>query len=674
MKLLDNLKMRNKFILMLFFPIAGLLYFAATEISLEYRVVSNMDKILTLSDYAVKASNVVHEVQKERGMTAGFLGSKGKKFSTDLPEQRIAADVKIEILTSIVEDLDAAIYGRAFNSAIKSALSDLSEIRSERGQIDNFSASTSEAIGFYTKLNKKLLKTIEQIALLSEDASVSKQSAAYANFLKSKERAGIERAVLASTFAANKFASNMYDKFNELVTEQETYIRVFYSFATEEQKEFYKKTLVGSDVNDVKKYRQMARDNKNSKRGFNVDPGNWFKAASGRINLLKQVEDSFSGDLAKTASHLSAVALTSFWRALIISLVAATVTLVFSFLVVRSVTQPLNNALSRMRDIAEGEGNLTKRIEVNSNDEIGMLCVAANNFIQKIHDVISSVKSNAEGLSDASSQVNNAAQDLSSGSSQQAASVEETSSSLEQMSATVNQNAENASQTEKMASNSASQAEVGGKQVAETVTAMKNIAEKIGIIEDIAYQTNLLALNAAIEAARAGEHGRGFAVVASEVRKLAGRSETAAGEISSLAKNSVAVAEGAGQLLEEIVPSIVKTAGLVEEINASSEEQASGISEINGAMEQLDTVTQNNASLAEELSATAEEMTAQVQSLADMMSFFTVSDQAVASVSALPVTSNVRSIAAYTSATPERNRPSGSLSQDAGIPEEFVRY
>lgn len=668
MKIIDNLKIRNKFILMLFFPIFGLLYFAITEIVLEYRVSSNMEQILTLSDYGVKASNVVHELQKERGMTAGFLGSKGTKFVAELPEQRIATNSKIDILTTTIDKLDTSSYNRAFNSAIKSLLSDLSVIRSKRSLIDTLEIATPAAIGFYTTLNSKLLSSIGQIAMLSADADVSKQAAAYVNFLMSKERAGVERAVLANTFAAKQFAPKMYDKFNGLVTEQATYINVFNNFASEEQQKFLQKTLVGNDVNEVFRFRKIARENVNSKNGFGVDSADWFKAATGRINLLKEVEDKFSQDLADTASIKSNAASASFFKALLISIIAASVTFIFSYLVVKGVTGPLNDALARMRDIAEGEGDLTKRIDVKSNDEIGMLCAAANNFIQKIHDVISSVKTNAEGLSDASNQVNSAAQDLSSGSSEQAASVEETSSSLEQMSATVNQNAENASQTEKMASNSAIQAAEGGKQVAETVVAMKDIAEKIGIIEDIAYQTNLLALNAAIEAARAGEHGRGFAVVASEVRKLAGRSETAAGEISALAKSSVAVAEGAGKLLEEIVPSIAKTAELVEEINASSEEQASGITEINGAMEQLDTVTQNNASLAEELSATAEEMTAQVQSLADMMSFFTVSQGTNAP---LVVSTNIAQI----SATKKQHQASAVMIKSAGeLPDEFVRY
>ena len=192
------------------------------------------------------------------------------------------------------------------------------------------------------------------------------------------------------------------------------------------------------------------------------------------------------------------------------------------------------------------------------------------------------------------------------------------------MSASINQNTENAKVTDGMASQAAKQAAQGGEAVTETVTAMKQIAGKIGIIDDIAYQTNLLALNAAIEAARAGEHGKGFAVVAAEVRKLAERSQIAAQEIGELASGSVDKAESAGRLLGEIVPAISKTSDLVQEITAASEEQSAGVSQVNTAMGQLNQITQQNASSSEELAATAEEMSSQATQLQNLMAFFKV--------------------------------------------------
>ncbi|WP_409457151.1 methyl-accepting chemotaxis protein [Pseudomonas oryzihabitans] len=211
---------------------------------------------------------------------------------------------------------------------------------------------------------------------------------------------------------------------------------------------------------------------------------------------------------------------------------------------------------------------------------------------------------------------------MSQATTEQAASVEETSSSIEQMSASIAQNTENAKVTDGMAGKASREAAEGGQAVGETLVAMKTIADKIGIVDDIAYQTNLLALNAAIEAARAGEHGKGFAVVAAEVRKLAERSQVAAQEIGTVAKGSVALAERAGTLLDQIVPSIGKTSELVQEIAAASEEQSSGASQINQAMLQLNQITQQNASASEELAATAEEMSGQAEQLQRLMGFF----------------------------------------------------
>jgi methyl-accepting chemotaxis protein len=211
---------------------------------------------------------------------------------------------------------------------------------------------------------------------------------------------------------------------------------------------------------------------------------------------------------------------------------------------------------------------------------------------------------------------------LSRGTSEQAASVEETTASLEEMHASITQNAENSRQMEQTAVKGAKDVKESATAVAESVDAMKTIAQKISIVEEIAYQTNLLALNAAIEAARAGEHGKGFAVVATEVRKLAERSQTAAQEIGALTASSVRVAERSGELLRDLVPAIRNTAELVQEVATASKEQAAGVAQVNRAMIQVDQVTQRNASAAEELSSTAEEMNNHAESLQELIALF----------------------------------------------------
>jgi methyl-accepting chemotaxis protein len=294
--------------------------------------------------------------------------------------------------------------------------------------------------------------------------------------------------------------------------------------------------------------------------------------------------------------------------------------LLLSLVVARVIAGPLNNAVRVTDRIAEGD--LTVDIEVETQDETGRLLAAMQRMVGKLSQIMGEVREGASALASASAQVSSSSQSLAQGTSEQASSVEETTSSLEQMTASITQNRDHSRQMEQMATQGAKDAEEGGRAVKETVEAMGSIAEKISIIEEIAYQTNLLALNAAIEAARAGEHGKGFAVVATEVRKLAERSRTAAKEISGLATSSVKVATRSGQVLEELVPSIRKTADLVQEVVAASAEQTSGVTQMNKAMQHVDQVTQRNASASEELASTAEEMSAQAEALSQLVSFF----------------------------------------------------
>ena len=340
----------------------------------------------------------------------------------------------------------------------------------------------------------------------------------------------------------------------------------------------------------------------------------------------------------------------------------------------------MDNMVASVREMAAAagrlaEGDLTVRIHRRSEGDV--LANSLGNMVAKLSQVIGEVRSGAAALSGASAQVSSTSQSLSQGTSEQAASVEETTSSLEQMSASITKNAENSRSMEQMALQGSNDASESGKSVGDTVTAMKDIAEKISIIEEIAYQTNLLALNAAIEAARAGEHGKGFAVVATEVRKLAERSQSAAKEIGGLAGSSVRVAERSGTLLNELVPAIRKTADLVQEVAAASTEQAAGVSQINRALLQVDQVTQRNASASEELASTAEEMAAQAESLQQLVSFFRV-DGADAHATAAKHEVRPAQPAAYApfkpAAHPRNGHGNGRELAKVGSDQDFTRF
>ena len=361
---------------------------------------------------------------------------------------------------------------------------------------------------------------------------------------------------------------------------------------------------------------------RNNLKTENLDPAGMAVAASIEdLKLLVKNDQDILGPQLQTSNDSSKQ------QILGLSIVAIMMGVFLAALITRLIMRQLGGEPDEAANIAReiAEGNLNVSVSLKNNDTTSLM-YSMNQMVGKLTQIVTEVNSASDALASASEEVSATAQNLSQGSSEQAASVEETTASVEQMSASIAQNTENAKVTDSMAGKAAKEAREGGIAVTQTVEAMKSIAEKIGIIDDIAYQTNLLALNAAIEAARAGEHGKGFAVVAAEVRKLAERSQIASQEIGEVAKNSVGLAEKAGKLLEEMVPSIQKTSDLVQEINAASMEQATGARQINQAMEQLNSITQQSASSSEELASTSEEMSGQAQQLQQLMTFFKVDD------------------------------------------------
>ena len=289
-------------------------------------------------------------------------------------------------------------------------------------------------------------------------------------------------------------------------------------------------------------------------------------------------------------------------------------------ILVRGITRPLNECVHATGRLSEGD--LSVEINVQGTDETGQLLSSLKSMEDRLRDVISNIAEASLSVSIGSKEISSSSQDMSGGATEQASAAEEASSSMEEMVANISKNADNAQETEKIARKVSSDVREGGSAVTDAVTAMRQIAEKIGIIEEIARQTNLLALNAAIEAARAGEHGKGFAVVAAEVRKLAERSQEAAAEITQLSSSSVEVAERTGKLFEQLVPDIQKTAELVAEISAASAEQHTGAEQVNQAIQQLDKITQQTAAAAEEMNATSETLAAQANDLQNEVAFF----------------------------------------------------
>lgn len=309
--------------------------------------------------------------------------------------------------------------------------------------------------------------------------------------------------------------------------------------------------------------------------------------------------------------------------------IAVLISVLVFILIVSMVSNNISKALNKGIEFAGkvADGDLTVTIDLDQEDEVGVLAKALNRMVIQLREIVESVNTGADNIASASQQVSSGSQQLSQGASEQASSAEEVSSSMEEMAANIQQNTDNAQQTEKISVEASSGIEQVASAAQESLSSIRQIADKISIVNDIAFQTNILALNAAVEAARAGEHGRGFAVVAAEVRKLAERSKVAADEIVSLSTHSVKVTEQAGQLMSKIIPEIGKTAKLVQEISAASLEQNSGADQVNSAIQQLNQVTQQNAAASEELATSSEELASQAQQLKENISYFSTGNK-----------------------------------------------
>jgi len=336
------------------------------------------------------------------------------------------------------------------------------------------------------------------------------------------------------------------------------------------------------------------------------------------IDNIKEEEARINSEIQSIVSSYS------WWIGGSVLVIFMLLVLPFCIFLVRSIVKPLDESVVLADLVASGD--LTVNISSEYDDEPGKLASALAGMVDRLRTIVVQAKVGANEVASGSTEVSSSSQTMADGANRQAASVEELSASMEEMISQISRNTENARQTEKMATQAAEDAKEGGETVLQAVDSIKNIAEKISIIEEIARQTNLLALNAAIEAARAGEAGKGFAVVASEVRKLAERSGAAAGEIGELSATTLAQADAAGNMLTKMVPDIRQTAELVQEITSASSEQNAGAEEINRAVQELDSVIQQNASSSEELAATANEFTGHATSLQQSMQFFNTGD------------------------------------------------
>ncbi|NOZ42173.1 MAG: PAS domain-containing protein [Alphaproteobacteria bacterium] len=368
----QDLSLMVKFSVLLAIPLIGLAGFSGIVINRSLDNVSENRVLESLSNLAVKISNMVYEQQKERGMTAGFLGSKGQLFSSQIGAQRNMTDQRRRALFSYLEQEDTSAYGKNFNDKLAQMRSSLDRMASIRAEVDSQSISVKKAVTYYTDLNEQGLSIIAYMTSISKNPTLSNYVYAYVNFLRSKEEAGIERAIGTGAFSAGKFRPVVLDKFKSLITIQKAAIETFKVYATDQQKYFYNSTMNNRAVSEVERMRKLAINYPRTKSLGGVSGTAWFNAITNKIDSLKKVEDRLSGDLTAYADHIMKQSIASRNLYITLSLIVVTLALFFAYVITKGIVGPILLTKEALNKLTEGDSSC-ELPDVHSRDEVGAM-------------------------------------------------------------------------------------------------------------------------------------------------------------------------------------------------------------------------------------------------------------------------------------------------------------
>lgn len=658
---IGNLSLKQKLLMVVLPPLLACFLCGTLYLIEKYEYRKDLTLVVQLSELAVTNSNLVHELQKERGMSAGFIGSAGKAFAGKIPGQRQLTDTQLGLYQRFITENHLP---EIFAPKLRELNAQLGRLNAIRSQVDSLSISVADEVAYYTELNKLLLTIVDETAKTGANQEIAIKATAFSAFLQLKERAGIERAVLSSTFGQAGFKPKVYAKFITLVSEQNTYQERFLALANSDLLSSFNRLQSSAAMHDVELLRQIAFEQDNQKI-LQQSPEEWFSKSTARIELLREFEQQVSADLLNTTHERLTLANEKMFLVLATLISVLAIVLILSLSVIRYLHDSVHHLYSTITQ-ARKHYDLSVRLTHSSSDEFGELAIAFNDMMSDFEKVILHVRSSGARLQQAVAQMDLCThameQDVMAGHSE----AEQVASAMTEMSATVAEIASNAVQASEASSAANIEAKEGNLEVGRTSKAIKALADDISgaskaindldreihgivvvleVISSIAEQTNLLALNAAIEAARAGEMGRGFAVVADEVRSLAQRSQTSTSDIKNMtdrlkagasiavkamdrglaqANSSVHEAEQAGIELKRIVEQVDIIDRMNEQIATATHEQSAVSEDVNRNALKISEIYLNTQRISDELRELTKALTFDANSMSKEVHKFTV--------------------------------------------------